>query len=248
MFNISFNFIKIFSISSGPADEILFPILHKALYVSGKHKKHYHPNEFKYIFADNSRHMPLTPEEDISFISQSQFQLINEPEAKFILEHAEKQLKDILDTSLQIVARSTTLLTIIVGVMIALIGFSIQNWETTNLWSQKLFIALWFTAYLGVIVFILFFNFIPKTYFIAGAEPADFFKSDEVFRKENSDYRMIAILVNEIIQAQLKIKRNKLANDKKWRNFNWAIYLIGSIPIYILIIYWVSTFQFLNLT
>ncbi len=52
-----------------------------------------------------------------SFISQEQFNLVSESEAKFILEHAEKQVKDLLDTSLLIVSRSTTLLTIVVGLM-----------------------------------------------------------------------------------------------------------------------------------
>lgn len=196
---------------------------------------------------ENTSPMTSVQEDATSFISQKQFQLISIEEAKFILEHAEKQLKDILETSLQIVSRSTTLLTILIGLMIALIGFSIKNWETTHLWNQRIFIAVWFVCYLGVIVFVLFFNFIPKTYFIAGAEPADFFKTDEVFNLENSDYRMVAIYVNEIIQAQSKIKHNKSANDKKWKNFNWSIYLIGGIPIYIILIYWISTFKFLNL-
>ncbi len=49
------------------------------------------------------------------FLDQEYFDLISEPEAKFILDHGEKQLKDILDTNLLIVNRSTTLLTLTVG-------------------------------------------------------------------------------------------------------------------------------------
>jgi hypothetical protein len=192
--------------------------------------------------------MSATSSNDKSFISQTHFQLINESEAKFILEHGEKQLKDILETSLQIVNRSATLLTVAVGLIVALSGFCIKRWdENKHLWEQELFIALWFAIYLTVMVLVLFFNFIPRTYLIAGAEPADFFKTDEVFKETNSSYRMIAIYVNEITQAQIKIKHNKEINDKKWKYFNCAIYMICGVPLYILIIYWISTCQSWNL-
>lgn len=178
-----------------------------------------------------------------SFISQEQFNLIKVDEAKFILEHGEKQLKDILDTSLLIVTRSATLLTIIIGLIIALSGFWIKRWDDNkHLWDQPLFISLWVAIYLLVMTFTLLMNFIPRSYLIPGAEPADFFSEDKnVFKEENSDYRMIAIYVNEIVQAQIKIKYNKAINDERWQYFNCSIYMMCGLPIFISLMYWLST-------
>ena len=187
---------------------------------------------------------PDTP----AFISQEQFELISEQEAKFILDQGEKQLKDINDTSLQIVSRSTTLLTINLGFIVALSGFCIKKWGDNNhQWDTALFIAFWLMLYLITIVATIFINLIPKSYYINGAEPADYFTAENVFVKTNSTYRMIAIYTNEIIQTQIRIKQNKMTNDKRWNVFNLTVLLLSLVPIVIILLYWISGFKTWNL-
>jgi hypothetical protein len=110
-----------------------------------------------------------------NFISQKYFNLISEHEAKFILDHAEKQLKDILDTSLLIASRSATLLTLTVGLIVGLIGFSINRFETLQHYDELIFTASWAAVYLFMIAVIIVLNFIPRSYLTLGAEPKDFF-------------------------------------------------------------------------
>lgn len=182
------------------------------------------------------------------FVTQEQFELISETEAKFILEHGEKQLKDINDTALQIVARSSALLTINVGFVVALIGFCMKKWaENKHLWDTELFVAFWLAFYFFSIIIIVSFNLIPKSYQMPGADPADFFNAQNVFVKSNSSYRMVAIYTNEIIQIQKKLTHNKHKNEKRWGLFNLALLLLALAPLIVLLIYWIASFKTWNL-
>src|SRR5829696_7050173 len=102
--------------------------------------------------------------DNVDFITEEQYDLISEDEAKFILAHAEKQIKELLDTSLLIVSRSTILLTIIIGIKIGLIGFAINRWEDQHRWDELLFTASWGIGYLFVMTFVLLDNFLPRSY------------------------------------------------------------------------------------
>lgn len=192
--------------------------------------------------------MSNTPANNEQFVTQEQFELITESEAKFILEHGEKQLKEINDTALQIVARSSALLTINVGFVVALIGFCMKKWaENNHLWDTELFVAFFLALYFSIIIIIISINLIPKSYQMLGADPADFFNTQSVFVKSNSSYRMIAIYTNEIIQIQKKLTHNKLKNEKRWWLFNLALLLLALAPIIVLLIYWIASFKVWNL-
>ena len=178
-----------------------------------------------------------------SFISQKQFNLIAESEAKFILDHAEKQVKDLLDTSLLIVNRSTTLLTIVVGLMVGLVGFWINKWEKQEIhhWDELLFTVAGAILYLLTMAFILVQNFLPRSYLIPGAELKDFFEKSDVFNPGNKDYRLTAIYINEIVQAQVKIDFNKTTNEKRWKSFRIIIYMLSALPFTLGLLYYLST-------
>lgn len=178
-----------------------------------------------------------------TFITPEYFELITEQEAKFILDHAEKQLKDILDTSLLIANRSVTLLTLVVGLIVGLIGFSISHYETLHHYNELIFVSSWGAVYLFAAAVVIILNFVPKSYYVLGAEPKDFFE-DRVFNKANSEYRIVAIYVNEIIQTQIKINNGKRTNNNRWRLFNVSLFLIGSLPLIIGGLYWLSIFLF----
>ncbi len=177
------------------------------------------------------------------FINQEYFDLISEPEARFILDHGEKQLKDILDTSLLIVNRSTTLLTLTVGLIVGLIGFSINRYEVQHKYDELLFTTAWGSVYYFIIALVIVSNFRPKSYLTLGAEPKDFFV-DRVFNKGNADYRLTAIYVNEIQQTQVKIRYNKKVNDKRWKIFNVSLFMIAFSPVAMGGLYWLSTYLF----
>ena len=172
-----------------------------------------------------------------TFITPEFFELITEQEAKFILDHAEKQLKDTNETNLIIASRSAQLLTITVGVVVAIMGFAVNRYLILQHADQMVITAAVAAAYLYGVCLIICFNLVPKSYFIAGAEPKDFF-IPEMFNNENADYRLIAIYVNEICEVQVKIKHNKKINARRWKLFNTSLFLIAGLPTVLALVYW----------
>jgi hypothetical protein len=173
------------------------------------------------------------------FVSDYYFQLIEEPEAKFILDHAEKMLKDTLDTNALIVTRVTTLTTVTSTLLIALFGFSIGRFDAHK--TDTLFVtAVVGIFYLFIIAIMLFLNIRPNAYFSVGAEPKDFFNR-ALINKNNAGYRMISIYVNEIHEYQKRILYNKSINSKRWKLYKISLIMLVLTPIVLSLGYWALT-------
>src|SRR5882757_186318 len=91
------------------------------------------------------------------FIKPHHYGLINPDEAKFIFEQSEKHLKDQIDTSQQIATKTTTLLTVVSGLLIALVGFGITRWSTSG-YDALIATTMGCAIYLYVIIYILLNN------------------------------------------------------------------------------------------
>lgn len=177
--------------------------------------------------------------ESEGFVSDYYFQLIEEQEAKFIFDHAEKMLKDTLDTNALIVTRVTTLTTVASTLLIALFGFSISRFDTHK--TDTLFVtAVVGIFYLFIIAVTLFLNIRPSAYFSVGAEPKDFFNR-ALINKNNSSYRMIAFYVNEIHEYQKRILYNKFVNNKRWKLYKISLIMLVLTPIVLSMVYSVLT-------
>ena len=172
-----------------------------------------------------------------SFVTPEYFKKINKDEARFIFEHAEKQLKETLDTSILIVNRTTTLLTITVGLMAALVGFIVSRLDKMGKFDALLVLSLIALVYLFILAVLLCRNILAKNYLIAGAEPKDFFLDNFFNEGSTNDNRIICFYVNEIESYQERITKNKQANEKRWKLFNNCIKMIVAMPIVFGIIY-----------
>jgi hypothetical protein len=173
------------------------------------------------------------------FVTDYYFQLIEESEAKFIFEHAEKMLKDTLDTNTLIVTRVTTLTTVTSTLLIALFGFSIGRFDIHK--TDTLFITgVVGIFYLFIIAVMLFLNIRPNSYYSVGAEPKDFFNR-ALINKNNASYRMISFYVNEIHEYQKRILCNKYVNNKRWRLYKISLSMLVVTPILLSIVYWILT-------
>ena len=73
---------------------------------------------------------------DSSWVNWDNEEKLTVEDAKFIFEQAEKLLKDINETNALIVSRTTTLITIVVGFMIALIGFIFNRAASAETFSD----------------------------------------------------------------------------------------------------------------
>jgi hypothetical protein len=173
------------------------------------------------------------------FIMQDHYNKMTPEEAKFILDHAEKQLKDTLDTNALIIGRLTTLVTIATALLVGLLGYAVNRADTHSNKDRLVITAILGMFYLYIPTILIVINFMSKKYALLGAEPKDFFVA-QLFNEQNNPY-LKAIYCNEIIQCQKRIKYNKKKNRRRWNLFNIALVLILLSPLALYLIYTLIT-------
>jgi len=174
-----------------------------------------------------------------SFIKKEHYDKIGETEAKFILDHAEKHLKETLDGSNLIVTRTTMLITVCVGIMTALVGFLINRWSKGNFDPQAM-TAFILVAYIYVITVFLVDNIQPKKYITLGASPDDFFNDNFFGGRFPEAERLKYFYLNEINSIQGRIEVNKTTNERRWRRFRICLYFITATPVVLLLVYLIT--------
>jgi hypothetical protein len=179
---------------------------------------------------------------EVEYFTEPYLGKLTETEAKFILDHAEKQLKDTLETNILIVARTTTLLTVNVSFMIALVGFAINKWEKTPSSNEVIWTACFGLLYLFVLALLLSRNIQPQKYITLGARPKSFFV-DGFYKIDEKD-RLKYIYANEIQSYQVRIKENHIINEKRWKLFNLCLKWIVATPMVFAALYIITSYIF----
>lgn len=170
------------------------------------------------------------------FIMKNHYEALVTEDAKFILEHAEKQLKDTLDTNDLIIGRLTTLVTITTALLVGLMGYATNRADTHGYMDRLVLTAFCGIVYLYIPATLIIINFLGKKYALIGSEPKEMF-NDEVFKDENKTSLSKAIYCYEILDYQAKIKHNKSNNETRWKLFNWTLCLIFLTPLVLYLIY-----------
>lgn len=170
------------------------------------------------------------------FIPDDYIEMLTEAEAKFIFDHAEKQLKDTLDTNAAITSKTTTLVTLIVGLLAALFSFEINRWDKNHSFDPLLDSAIFGCCYLFFVAIILSFIIHPKQYYILGSEPTDFFQG-EFFTQEIGKNRLKFIYINEIENYYQRITANKRVNKRRALFYKISLYMTVCSPLVFIIFY-----------
>ena len=184
--------------------------------------------------------------------SQENIEKCTTEQAKFIFEQAEKLLKDITDTNSLIVTRTTTLITITVGFMFALVGYLFNRYSIVkNLFDKELITCFCSILYTFYLCYYLVKNIQGQEYHTVGTEPKKLFKDvffdDDITNGDQLKY----FYINEIAVCQEKIRINIETNEKRWYLFNKTLRSLLYAPIAIVIIYGiliVLTFCFAHLS
>jgi hypothetical protein len=169
--------------------------------------------------------------------NKENYSKLNKDQAKFIFDQAEKQLKETSDAGNLVVTRATTVITLLSGLAIGLIGFSLNRWQTTRLFDNLLFATIITIGYLFTIIILLVWNIMGKNYSIQGAEPKSLFV-DGFFATKNDEERTIRFYVNEFVNYQTAIESNKNTNEQRWKWFNRSLILLIISPFVILLTYY----------
>ncbi len=155
-------------------------------------------------------------------------------QAKFIFEQGEKLLKDITDTNVLIVTRTTTLITITVGFMLALVGFLFSRYiKVETLVDAELITCFLTILYIFNLCRILVKNIQGQEYHVVGTEPKKLFTDPYFDEEQTQGEKMKFFYINEIAVCQDKIKMNIQTNDKRWALFNRALQSLLYTPLII---------------
>jgi hypothetical protein len=179
----------------------------------------------------------MKDEEIRIFISQAQFDALDDAKAKAILDHAEKLLKDSVDASSLIITRLTTLVTLVTAFMVGLLGYAVNRGSEPKYGFHDRFVVTAFlgVAYLYLPAILIAWNFISKKYYSAGARPEDYF-NDRIF-VENKTKELKAIYGFELMSIQIRIEKNYKKNKRRWLAFNIALVMILLCPAILYLIY-----------
>lgn len=160
-------------------------------------------------------------------------------DAKFLFDQAEKFLKDSVENSNLIVSRTSSLITLLAGTLIALIGFVISKF------NLKSIDALTIAAIIGVIyVYILIYNAFentkPQVYLIPGALPKDLFADAFFIDGITDEKRIIHFYVSEIENYQFKIEKNNEINKIRWNRYARLLKAIVYLPLILAVAYFIG--------
>ena len=87
-------------------------------------------------------------------------------DVKLIFAQAEKRLDDTVKTGELIAGKTMTLMTLMVGILVALSGFLISNWNGWTQLTAKEFVAMIGALYIVVLFTYMLKNVLPNDYFV----------------------------------------------------------------------------------
>jgi uncharacterized membrane protein YbhN (UPF0104 family) len=165
-------------------------------------------------------------------------------DAKFLFDQAEKFLKDSVENSNLIVTRTSSLVTLLVGSLIALIGYVISKFNLQR------FDALTITAMIGmvyvyILVYYAFENTKPRVYLIPGALPKDLFADAFFVEGIENEKRIIHFYISETENYQFKIEKNNELNKIRWKRYANLLKATVLSPLVLAAAYFITWFLLL---
>lgn len=165
---------------------------------------------------------------------------INCEEAKFIFEQAEKSFVDTIETSKKIFERSSSILTLLSGIVVGLVAYSIGKYEKNNCIDELLLTSLTsIVYYLSVGYLFVFPNIKTSEYNLPGTQPKKYF-NDDFFNANPPQGKLTLLYLIEIKNIQDGIDGNKEVNEKRWKLYRKSLNWIFYSPIVILTVYFVA--------
>jgi len=158
-------------------------------------------------------------------------------EAKFIFSQAEKSFNDTIETSKKIFDRSSSVLTLVSGIIVGLVAYGIGRYEKNEHFDELLLTSIIATIYYLAIGYLFVFpNIKPKEYNLPGTQPKRYF-NDEFFNANPPQGREVLPYLIEIKNLQDGIDENVDVNKKRWASYKKSLNWIFYSPIVIAVVY-----------
>ncbi|MGF7082512.1 hypothetical protein [Mucilaginibacter sp. UYCu711] len=168
----------------------------------------------------------------------------SQAELEFILNQATILLENTSKSADSVVNRSTILLTILLGLLSSVIGYTFSNYITLGFSLKGSLIIT--SVYLGIIIIKLYFNLKGNEYKSTGDHPKYLF-NDWYFEDAKTDKdRIKKMLLIMIDSYQDRIEHNRSINQPRWNTFGFCMLLSVLIPIVFCVIFACLSWQSLS--
>jgi hypothetical protein len=158
-------------------------------------------------------------------------------DVKFIFAQAEKRLDDTVKTGESIASKTMSMITLLAGVLIALSGYMISNWNGIALASHKDEVAIIGSLYSITLAIYMIKNVLPNKYYVLGSEPENLMNPEFFDRTVQTDKITVFIYMNEIENYNLRIEKNLEVNNKRWRQYRLTVNAIVALPVILGVFY-----------
>lgn len=158
-------------------------------------------------------------------------------ELKLIFNQAEKRLDGTIKEGETIASRTTTMVTLMAGLLIALSGYTISIWKGFSALAAKDWVAIVGCLYiLGLLIYIVG-NIVTHRYFLTGSQPQDLvnatYDDDEIPRNK----MLLLLYLNEIEEYNDRIANNSTLNRRGWHRYRICIRLLLFFPFILALLY-----------
>lgn len=165
-------------------------------------------------------------------------------DSKFILEMAEKKMEKFLESADILVSRSTTLLTVIAGFLVALVGYSISSFNEEDPLNILNIISIIGIIYFIAITIYLSPNISGIGFSTPGLLPKKFLVVEFFDDKNKPDMRLKQFIWAQIENYQDSIDKNISKLNNSWNRYRKSLKLLIFSPFLAMLIFLILRFYY----
>ena len=178
-----------------------------------------------------------TPEMPWSIDQSLNIDRVSMEELKLIFNQAEKRLDSTTKEGENIASRTMAVITIMVGLLIALSGYTISIWKGFSALNTKDWVGIVGCLYLlGLLIYVIS-NIITHRYSQAGSRPERLVNSTYNDGEIPRTKMLLLLYLNEIESYNNRIVNNAALNRRGWHRYRISVRLLLFFPFLLALLY-----------
>jgi hypothetical protein len=154
-------------------------------------------------------------------------------DVKLIFAQAEKKLDDSAKTVESLASKTMSMITLMAGILIALMGYLISNWKDMSSMTNKEYVASIGCVYILVLFIYVINNVLPAKYFALGSEPQSLMLPSFFTAAVPQEKTTVFLYMSEIENYNKRIIRNLKVVERCLRRYRDAVLCILAFPFFL---------------
>jgi hypothetical protein len=154
-------------------------------------------------------------------------------DVKLIFAQAEKKLDDSAKTVESFASKTMSMITLMAGILIALMSYLISNWKDMSSMTSKEYVASVGCLYILVLFIYVINNVLPTKYFALGSEPQSLFLPSFFAAGIPQEKITVFLYMSEIENYNKRIVRNLTVAERSLRRYRHAVLCFLAFPFFL---------------